>query len=121
MSYDIDLVIDTGGRMPHVVEEFNITYNVSGMLDLAFDTWTGNYPGSGNPVHSISDLNKWKAEQAYVPVLLALNFLKDPKNETELRAREPINRWGALEELVDFLERFLESLKAHPLTTIAVF
>lgn len=122
MSYDIDLEIDTGGPERHIVQEFNITYNVAAMLNRALDGWPGNkYPGTQSEVHSFQHLHGWKAGAAYVPLLIAYYFLTDPNNETELRSLEPTNNWGTLEQLITFLDLLLESLKAHPKTSLNVY
>lgn len=122
MSYDIDLEIDTGGPEQHIVAEFNITYNVEAMLRRALDTWVGNqFPNTKSEVRTFQDLDGWKAGGAYLPLLTAYYFLTDSNNETELRSLEPSNNWGTLEHLVTFLDRLLETLKAHPKTTLNVY
>lgn len=121
MSYDIDLLIDTGGPEPYSVAEFNITYNILEMLRLALrETWPGNsYPG-GSQVTSLADLHTWKSGSVIVPITLALVFLKDPANEEALRLLEPANGWGTLEQLIDFLTTLRVVLGNHPKTTFFV-
>lgn len=121
MSYDIELVIDTGGSLPHVIQEFAITSNVGEMLRLALrETWVGNEYTSSQ-FTSFMDLQDWKASGAAIPLALALEFLEDERNNEALSRVEPANRWGTLKELTEFLSDFLDALKKHPKSTIVVF
>jgi len=116
VSYDIDLTIDTGDESPHVVEEFNITYNVAGMLE---------YAAAASPYNlgwlSFRDLYNQKAGQVSAWCGFILRELRDPDNAAELKKLEPENGWGTRSELIGFLERLEYATKRHSKTIIKVY
>lgn len=116
MSYDIDLTIDTGAESPHVIEEFNITYNVAGMLEHAATLSPYNLGW-----FSFRDLHNRKAGTVSAWCSFVLAELRHPDNAAELKKLEPENGWGTRSELIGFLERLEYATKRHSKTVIKVY
>lgn len=105
VSYDIDLVIDTGGPEPHSIDIcWNYTSNCAPMwraagVDLAeFD---------GQPVkHCIE------------PLLSGINAMR--RDPARFRAMNPPNGWGDYDTLLQALMALLRHFRAHPKATVEV-
>lgn len=114
MSYDVDLVIDTGrtytdqeGNVrvaPTSVWDGNITYNLGAMLRAV-------------GVH-LPTMHGWSALSA-VPILTdALRDLTEQPHK--FKYLEPENGWGDIDWCREFLKSFLEACAQHPKTHINV-
>ena len=100
MSYDVSLVIDTGGPEPaEVLEVGNYTSNVVRMWQWALGVRLVDYDG--------------------VPCERAIAPLKDGvrRMEADPDFYRPLTRnpdWGDYEGALDFLKRIVEACEAHP-------
>lgn len=108
MSYDVDLVIDTGGALPKAdwpaVYQDNYTSNVTPMwrkagLDLAA-------------------MDGWSAVAA-APVLATTVAVMTADPQT-YKAMEPDNGWGDYPGALAFLLRLLAACREHPRTELRV-
>lgn len=110
MSYDISLVIDTGGPELATVCDApgNYTSNVSGMWRFAL----------GFPLR---DLHGTVAGDAVAFLEPAVAILRDPANDAALRAMEPDNRWGCLEGATQYLADLLAACQRHPRASIHIW
>ncbi|WP_407563347.1 hypothetical protein [Streptomyces sp. 184] len=106
MSYDVYLVIDTGGPEPAaVVDVGNYTSNVSGMWEDAL-----GYP--------LKNLHGWQAEDARTDLQQAVHDMET--HPEAYRAMNPPNGWGDYEGALDYLRRLGDACRAHPKTTIHI-
>lgn len=105
MSYDITLVIDTGGAEPVEVYEDNYTSNVSPM-------WT---KALGRPLAS---LDGHKAVDICSLLDRAVRHMED--NPGIYAAMDPENGWGDSVGATNVLEVLAAACREHPKTTLKV-
>lgn len=106
MSYDVWLVIDTGGPEPgHVGASHNMTWNVAPMWRLAgadvgefHDRLAGDL---------LPDLDKAISEME--------------TNPGPYEALNPGNGWGSYETCLGFLRNLRADFRAHPKATVKVW
>jgi hypothetical protein len=104
MSYDIQLVIDTGGEYPAAVTDCKSpTYNLGPMFTMAL----------GFPLRELDGL---AAGDAILPLKNAVNRMK--KSPARFKKLNPSNGWGSYEGALESLCWLLEMCKAHPLATV---
>lgn len=107
MSYDISMVMDTGGECPAEVEEVgNYTYNCGQMF---FQALGGRALSSlhGEVASEIADL-VWKA-------------VRDMRDRpAHYRTMNPENGWGDCESAADYLQRLANACSRHPKAMISV-
>ena len=99
MSLDVTL---TAVR-PTEVFSGNITHNLGKMAEAA-----GIYQCMWRP----EELNITKAQDLIVPLALGLSKLKS--NPDEFRQYDSPNGWGKYENLVNFVEQYLQACIANP-------
>lgn len=105
MSYDIDLIIDTGGAEPYYLDlDWNYTSNVAPMWRAA---------GA-----NLADFHGKTAGEC-APILRAgiETMRADPARFT---AMNPPNGWGSYERLLPALDELLAAFEAHPLARVEV-
>lgn len=103
MSYDIRLVIDTGGsELTAVTKTLCPTYNLRPMFYLALG-------------HPLSHLQGRKAHDLIEILNVAIKKMKD--FPAEFKKLNPPNGWGSHEIAVETLEQLLEMCKKHPLAS----
>jgi len=105
MSYDISLMIDTGGPGPVEVGEYwNYTSNCAQMWRAAG-----------------ADLAEFdgKPTAECIPILAAA-ITELASNPDHYRHMDPPNGWGSYETLGPALERLLDDMKRHPKTIVRV-
>lgn len=110
MSYDFDMVIDTGGEYPATVEDVgSCTYNVAGMFCLALDNEQGIRALDG------------KTGRELIPILeRAVSHIRHPDNAAAYREMNPANGWGSHEGAAETLERILAACRKHPKAKLSV-
>ena len=106
MSYDVNLMINTGIEEHEVVDCGNYTYNVSAMYYKAFR-------GDG-----LKTIDGMKAGDA-------ISFLKEAiiyfiEHEDELKLLNPENGWGDYEGALRYLQNILVECKLHPACTVRI-
>jgi hypothetical protein len=101
VSYDIDLVIDTGGEHPHAIDSLHPTYNLREMFVRAFVHEDG-----------IKVLGGLSAEKARPLVLAALAAIE--ADRSAYVALEPANRWGTVDDAIVTLQRIAAWCDEHP-------
>ena len=107
MSYDVGLYMHTGKQEVEVVDCGNYTYNVSPMLQLAFDEDTGINVLEGSLAQDcIGGLNK------------AIKHMQD--FPTAHMALSPSNGWGSYEGCMRWLRNILSYCEQHPLATLRI-
>lgn len=107
MSYDVYLVIDTGGAEPvSVTNSRNYTYNCSPMFRHAF---------GGDGLHNIDG----KTGAHACPLLEAAvsNMRSSPDF---YRTMNPPNGWGKYETALKFLENIAADCRDHPKATVRI-
>lgn len=106
MSYDIRLVIDTGGEYPAAVTEtISPTYNLAPMFAEALG-------------RRIRDLDGMPAAEVAPLVAAALALMEaDPER---FRALNPPNGWGSYESAVRALTWLRDACAEHPKATVQV-
>ena len=108
MSWDIELVIDTGGDSPACVDVVgNMTWNVSPMY----------YDALGDD--GLRQLDGMLSRDAITILKHAIKKMED--NPDHYRAMNPKNRWGNYEGALEFLRKLLNSCIKHPKTTIRIY
>ena len=106
MSYDIHLVIDTGGEYAaRVTECRSPTYNLGPMFALALG-------------HPIRDLAGQLAKDVTPTLQAAIKSMK--AKPAKFKKLNPANGWGSYEGAVSSLEWLLEVCKEHPLATVEI-
>ncbi len=106
MSYDVSMVIDTGGLKPaEVCDCGNYTYNVSPMFYKALD-------GGLNGLHGVS------GEDAAPRLLAAINYMKD--TAAEMKLLNPENGWGNYEGAMKYLGDIVDGCLSHPKAKVDV-
>lgn len=106
MSYDIQLVIDTGGkRKARVTECRSPTYNLSKMFAVAL----------GRPIRSLDGM----LADDVIPILevATVAMHEDPD---KFKAFNPENGWGNYEDALKSLCWLLEMCKEHPKATVEI-
>jgi hypothetical protein len=102
MSYDLYLMIDTGGPEPaEVADVGNYTSNVSPLWALAL----------GKP---LSEFHGAAAGSCVKTLEKAVRHMRDPANAARYRAMQPENGWGNLEGATRYLEDLLSECRRHP-------
>ncbi|MGH3634219.1 MAG: hypothetical protein ACREN2_13495 [Candidatus Dormibacteria bacterium] len=104
MSYDIDLIIDTGGPEPARLTSRNQTSNVSCM-------WR----------HAGADLAEFDGRTAVeaLPALrIAIAAIEDDPGT--YKAMNPANGWGDYDSCLEFLRELVKDFTAHPKATVVV-
>lgn len=108
MSYDISMVIDTGGpEHACVCDVGNMTSNVSPM-------WT---KALGFP---LADMHGWSGSKAIPHLEQALKNIKDPQTRHEYVAMNPENGWGSVGSAEDYLSALLVACGKHSNATIYI-
>ena len=106
MSYDIRLVIDTGGEFPASVTETNSpTYNLSEMFNLAL----------GRPIRELDG----QLASDVIPVLRTAIAAMEDKPE-KFKKLNPANGWGSYSGALDSLRWLLEQCLQHPKSTVKI-
>ena len=108
MSYTCNMVIDTGGKeLATVAEVRNVTWSNSGIfraLGVRAD-----------------DLRGLSGKVAEPVVAHALDVIRGGERADELKALEPSNGWGGVEDATDFLVKLLAACEAHPKATVEFY
>lgn len=104
MSYDVYLMIDTGGPEPYTFGDWNYTSNCAPMwreagADLA--EFHGKLAGECAPI-----LEK------------AIDVMR--REPERFKAMNPPNGWGDYDSVIDRLVYLVEMLEAHPKATVVV-
>lgn len=105
MSYDIQLVINTGNRLAPVTECKSPTYNLGPMFALAL--------GAG-----IRSLDGRIAADIVPTVCEASIDMR--RNPEKYRKLTPENGWGSYEGALETLQWLLEMCEEHPLATVQI-
>lgn len=106
MSYDINLVIDTGGEyLASVMYVGNYTYNVAPMLAKAL----------GFPFR---DLHGRAASDCIAP--LADAIARFERDFAEYEKLNPANGWGDAAGALDYLRALLKGCREHPKTAVRI-
>ncbi len=107
MSYDICLVIDTGGSEPaSLIEDRNMTYNVSPMFRKALKE---------------GGVNKLDGKLAKDCINMLRDGIKDMQDKkAEYEKLNPSNGWGDYDSALNYLKRLLDDALAHPKATFKV-
>lgn len=110
MSYDVGLVIDTGGPEPVGIENTweNYTYNCGPMFRLALG-------GDG-----INDLAGQVAGDVIERLARAYDHMRARENSATYEAMNPPNGWGKHDTATAFIGRILEHCRAHPKAIVRV-
>lgn len=109
MSYDIDLVIDTGGPEPARLQDeyWNYTSNVAPMWRLAMPETDG-----------LAGLHGVQAGEAAKVLRVGIAHME---NEPAVyRALNPANNWGDFESQLDALKQLMAWCERHPRATVEV-
>lgn len=106
MSYDIRLVIDTGGEFPAAVTETKSpTYNLYEMFIMAL----------GKPIRELDG----QLASDVIPVLrTAIASMED--NPAKFKKLNPPNGWGSYSGALDSLRWLLEQCLQHPKATVQI-
>ena len=106
MSYDVRLVIDTGGRQPAAVTETHSpTYNLGAMFAEAL----------GRPLRSLTD----KTAEECTPLLRkAIAAMED--EPARFKTLNPANGWGSYEGALQFLRSFQQDCANHPKARVEI-
>lgn len=115
MSYDLSIVINTGGETPHEIDWFNTTYNLGPMYRRALAVAV--IPDDG-PLGGLWGLSGKSCQEAEPIIEQAIADMRD--KPTEYREMEPANGWGTYTGAIDWLERVLVACREHPLAEIQV-
>ena len=106
MSYDIRLVIDTGGEFPaSVTETQSPTYNLSEMFKLAL----------GKPIRELDG----QLASDVIPVLRTAIAAMEDKPATFNKLNPP-NGWGDYGGALNSLRWLLEQCLQHPKATVQI-
>lgn len=112
MSYDIDLVIDTGaGRMATAAEIGNYTWNCRPMFEAAA---ADKYPEIQSP-HDL--IGKTGAEALPILAHIVSRMEADPAT---YEAMNPDNGWGSYKTWLPFLRKWRDACAEHPATIVNV-
>lgn len=104
MSYDVSLMIDTGGPEQVEVTWRNMTSNVACM-------WR----------HAGADLAEFDGRKAGEVYPLLVDAVAEMlANPGTYRAMNPPNGWGSYETCVEFLRQLAVDFGAHPNATVSV-
>ena len=107
MSYDIELVIDTGGARPAAVTECQSpTYNLGPMFSLALGGNIREVLHGRQAFDVIPLLDKATAAMRRAPA--------------KFKKLNPANGWGSYEGALESLCWLLEACKEHPLATVQI-
>lgn len=109
MSWNVYLVIDTGGDSPAIVEDIgDMTWNVAPMYYDIFQPLPGG-------IRSLDGMVSIDA----IPILKTAieNMKNDPKKYKEMN---PTNGWGNYEDALHYLNEILNRCCEHPKTTIKI-
>ena len=106
MSYDIDLVIDTGVEERTVVTVGNYTSNVAGMWKKALG-------------YSLRELDNKKADSCIEDLRKAIANMED--NPKEYKEMNPPNGWGDYEGALNYLRKLLDACVKNPKCKIDIF
>jgi len=106
MSYDIQLVIDTGGERPASVTECKSpTYNLAPMFAKALG-------------HSIRDLAGQQAGEVIGTLRDAIAAMED--RPADFKKLNPENGWGSYEGALETLRWLLAECLQHPKATVEI-
>lgn len=107
MSYDADMVVDTGAEYPASVEYMgNYTWNVAPMYKLAFEQCK-------LPYTSLHDLNGMTGEEVGDVLGKVIAQMTRPKYVAQYQALNPMNGWGNWSGAVRFLRNIQEAAVKH--------
>jgi len=107
MSWDVSMVIDTGGEEPATVADCgNYTYNVADMYYLAM------------PSGGLCGLDGLSGEAALPVINGGLKYMTE--NANELRKLNPKNGWGSYDGAVKFLTGIRDACVLHPKAFVEV-
>jgi len=124
MSYDVSIIINTGGETMSVVFEVgNYTSNVGEMYHLAIpDEYPGGgkYDGEGDaePRSGLPGISGLRCDNAAKILSKAINYML--ANRDELIELEPDNGWGSFAGAINYLRTVLSACEKHPIATIAI-
>lgn len=128
MSYDVELIIDTGAEsLTTVVDVGNMTSNVADMWYLAMPYrpgMPGRYNGVGDPSNpeeargGLTGLSGLLAGHAIAILQEGVDYMI--AHRAELEAIEPENRWGSYASALAFLQKVLKACQEHPKCTLGV-
>jgi len=105
MSYDISLMMDTGGPELVMVESWNYTSNCAPMWRLA---------GA-----DLADFEGKTSAECLPSLKAAINVMAgDP---ARFKAMNPPNGWGDYDSLLKALTELAESMSRNPLTVVCVW
>lgn len=106
MSYDLCLVIDTGGNFPaRVTDTRSPTYNLHDMFALAL----------GMPIRSLAERQASDA----APIILA-GIMAMRKSPAKFKKLNPPNGWGNYDDALKSLEWLHEMCVEHPKSTVSI-
>jgi len=104
MSWDVSIVIDTGGDHKAVVQDVrNVTYNNSDLFRAL-------------SVHP-KMIERNECVYWILPLARAIRELEE--NRDKYLPLEPENRWGGIDDSLDFLRKLLAAVKKHPLAEVS--
>lgn len=114
MSYDVELVIDTGGEYPATVTECRSpTYNLAPMFREALGIPMSAHADSGG-----GHLDGMLARDALPILNRAIERMCSEPDR--FRALNPPNGWGSYEGALEFLRWLREQCENHPKATVRV-
>lgn len=104
MSYDVRLVIDTGGEEPHEIAWWNITYNLRAMF-----------------AEGGLRLREWHGLPATVVEPAVRDAIRQMREDpARFRRHNPSNGWGDYDSCLHWLEVVADGMAEHPRTTVTV-
>ena len=99
--------MNTGKEEHPITESLNYTYNVYGMLALAFDEYNG-----------INVLEGSLAKDCVGGLGKAIRHMED--NKEKCLTYNPPNGWGSYEGCLKWLRNILTHCEQHPLATLRI-
>lgn len=104
MSYDVDLIVDTGAGHYASAWDYNITYNLGPMMRaVGID---------------LNELHKTRADEAHRLLTPACEELAAHRDKYAVH--NPPNGWGNYDICLEFLREFRDACETHPLTKVHV-
>ena len=107
MSYDVNMVVDTGATYPASVHDCgNYTYNVG-------DMFRASLGGDG-----LRELQGLAGEEATPKLRKAIAYMED--HPVEMRGMNPANGWGNYEGALNYLRAVLDGCVTHPKAVVSI-
>jgi hypothetical protein len=107
MSYDVQLVVDTGGPELVLVEDVgNYTSNVAPIFEAAL-------------LHPLSELDGRRGTEVRAAVSGALRTME--REQERFEAMNPLNGWGDAKGAYTFLMSIYAACERHPRATVKVY